>query len=71
MSAHGARQGFTYGATDEYGPKDVEGRMRTSDLHATLPALMGLDYEQLTFCYTGRDCRLTDVAGEVNWASFA
>ena len=27
--------------------------------------LLGLDYEQLTFRYAGRDFRLTDTTGEV------
>ncbi len=61
----GVKRGFTYGATDEYGIKAIEGRMHTNDLHATLLALMGLDHEQLTYRYAGRDFRLTDVAGEV------
>ncbi len=39
--------------------------MHTTDLHATLLALMGLDHEQLTYRYAGRDFRLTDVAGNV------
>jgi len=33
--------------------------------HATLLHLMGLDHERLTYRHTGRDYRLTDVAGEV------
>lgn len=61
----GVKPGFSYGATDEYGIKAVEGRMHTNDLHATLLALMGLDHEQLTYRYAGRDFRLTDVAGVV------
>jgi hypothetical protein len=61
----GVKPGFTYGATDEYGQKAVEGRMHTNDLHATLLALMGLDHERLTYRYAGRDFRLTDVNGEV------
>jgi uncharacterized protein (DUF1501 family) len=61
----GVKRGFSYGATDEYGIKAVEGRMHTNDLHATLLALLGLDHEQLTYRYAGRDFRLTDVAGQV------
>ena len=61
----GVKPGFSYGATDEYGIKAVEGRMHTNDLHATLLALLGLDHEKLTYRYSGRDFRLTDVAGEV------
>jgi hypothetical protein len=61
----GVKAGYTYGATDEYGIRAVEGRMHTTDLHATLLALLGLDHEQLTYRYAGRDFRLTDVKGEV------
>jgi len=61
----GVKPGFTYGATDEYGIKAIEGRMHMNDLHATLLALMGLDHEKLTYRYAGRDFRLTDVAGTV------
>jgi hypothetical protein len=67
----GVKPAFTYGATDEYGIKAVEGRMHTNDLHATLLALMGLDHEKLTYRYAGRDFRLTDVAGNVVKEIFA
>lgn len=67
----GVKPGFTYGATDEYGIKGVEGRMHTTDLHATLLALMGLDHEQLVYTYAGRDFRLTDVRGSVVKEIFA
>jgi hypothetical protein len=67
----GVKPGFTYGATDELGTKAVEGRMHTSDLHATLLALMGIDHERLTYRYAGRDFRLTDVAGVVANEIFA
>jgi uncharacterized protein (DUF1501 family) len=65
LAGAGIKRGFTYGATDEYGQHAVEGRMHTSDLHATLLALLGLEHEQLTYRYAGRDFRLTDVAGNV------
>lgn len=71
LAGAGVKQGFTYGATDEYGLKAVEGRMHTTDLHATLLALMGLDHERLTYRYAGRDFRLTDVAGHVAKEIFA
>jgi hypothetical protein len=47
------------------------GRMHTTDLHATLLALLGLDHENLTFNYGGRDFRLTDVEGNVVREIFA
>ncbi len=65
LAGAGVKAGFSYGATDEVGIHGVEGRMHTTDLHATLLALMGLDHEQLTYRYAGRDFRLTDVAGRV------
>jgi hypothetical protein len=65
LTGAGVKKGFTFGATDEYGIRAVEGRMHTNDLHATLLALMGLDHEKLTYRYAGREFRLTDVAGNV------
>ncbi|SFJ01717.1 DUF1501 domain-containing protein [Planctomicrobium piriforme] len=65
MAGAGVKPGFSYGATDEYGQHAIEGRMHTTDLHATLLALMGLDHELLTYPYAGREFRLTDVAGNV------
>ena len=35
------------------------------DLHATILHLLGLDHEQLTYRFQGRDFRLTDVHGHV------
>lgn len=71
LTGAGVKPGVTYGATDEYGIKAVEGRMHTNDLHATLLALMGLDHEKLTYNYAGRDFRLTDVKGTVAKEIFA
>jgi hypothetical protein len=71
LAGAGVKKGFSYGATDEYGRKAVEGRMHSTDLHATLLALLGLDHEQLTYRYGGRDFRLTDVKGRVVEEIFA
>ena len=65
LAGAGVKKGFSFGGTDEYGLHAVEGRMHTTDLHATILALMGLDHERLTYRYAGRDFRLTDVAGNV------
>ena len=43
----------------------VEDPMHVNDLHATILHLMGLDHERLTYRYSGRDFRLTDVSGPV------
>ena len=71
LAGAGAKQGWSHGATDEYGLHAVEGRMHINDLHATLLALMGLDHERLTYRYAGRDFRLTNVAGKVAKEVFA
>jgi len=35
------------------------------DLHATILHQLGLEHTKLTYRYSGRDFRLTDVAGKV------
>jgi phosphoserine aminotransferase len=42
-----------------------ENPVQVHDLHATILHLMGLDHERLTYRYSGRDFRLTDVHGRV------
>jgi uncharacterized protein (DUF1501 family) len=65
LAGGGVKGGFQHGATDELGYEAVEGRVHLHDLHATILHLMGLDHEQLTYRYAGRDFRLTDVHGRV------
>jgi len=65
LAGGGVRSGFQYGATDELGAEAVEGRVHLHDLHATILHLMGLDHTRLTYRYSGRDFRLTDVHGRV------
>lgn len=65
MAGGGVKGGLTYGATDEFGLTAVENRVHVHDLHATILHLMGLDHERLTYRYSGRDYRLTDVHGQV------
>ena len=59
------KPGFAYGATDEFGHKAVENKTHMHDLHATILHLLGMDHTRLTYRYSGRDFRLTDVHGEV------
>jgi hypothetical protein len=64
--AGGAVKGGTiYGATDEFGFKAIEKPVHVHDIHATILYLMGIDHLKLTYRYSGRDFRLTDVAGNV------
>ncbi|MCH2128248.1 MAG: DUF1501 domain-containing protein [Pirellulaceae bacterium] len=65
MAGGGLRKGMIYGATDEYGYKVVENRVEIHDLHATMLHLLGLDHTRLTYRYSSRDMRLTDVHGKV------
>jgi hypothetical protein len=65
LAGGGIRGGMTYGSTDEYGWHAVENKVHVHDLHATILHLMGLDHEKLTYRYSGRDYRLTDVFGKV------
>jgi Protein of unknown function (DUF1501) len=65
LAGGGVKGGMTYGATDEFGFKAVEKPVHVHDLHATMLHLMGLDHEKLTYRYSGRDFRLTDVHGNV------
>ena len=65
LAGGGAKGGTLYGATDEIGHKAVENRVHVNDLHATILHLLGLDHLKLTYRMSGRDFRLTDVAGRV------
>jgi hypothetical protein len=65
LAGAGVRGGITYGATDDYGANIVADPCHVHDYHATILHLMGIDHEQLTYRYGGRDFRLTDVAGKV------
>jgi uncharacterized protein (DUF1501 family) len=65
LAGGGCRAGSIYGATDEFGYHVVDGRMDIYDLWATVLHLMGLDHEDLTYRYAGRDVRLSDVEGHV------
>ena len=65
LAGGGVKPGFSFGATDEFGSQAIQDKVHMHDLHATLLHLMGLDHEQLTYRYAGRNFRLTDVFGRV------
>jgi uncharacterized protein DUF1501 len=65
MAGGGVKGGITYGATDEFGYYAVEDRMHIHDLHATILHLLGMEHTKLTYFYSGRNFRLTDVHGNV------
>jgi hypothetical protein len=65
LAGGGVRGGYVHGSTDEIGFSAVEGKVHVHDLHATMLHLLGIDHTQLTYRYSGRDFRLTDVHGEI------
>ena len=65
MAGGGIKGGTVVGATDDYGYRVVEKKFMIHDLHATMLYLLGIDHTQLTYRFSGRDIRLTDVYGEV------
>lgn len=65
MAGGGVKPGTIYGATDEFGLSTAANPVSMHDLHATILHQMGLDHKRLTYRYSGRDFRLTDVHGNV------
>ncbi len=65
LAGAGAKGGFTYGATDDFGYAPTQNPVHMHDLHATLLYAMGVDHERLTYRHAGRDFRLTDVHGNI------
>ena len=65
MAGGGIRPGVNYGRTDELGYNVIENEVHVHDLQATILHCLGIDHEQLTYRFKGRDFRLTDVHGKV------
>jgi len=80
MAGGGVNPGVVYGQTDDFGYNIVNkdgqildptpdeftpGAVHIHDLNATILQLMGIDHTKLTYRYSGRDFRLTDVHGHV------
>ena len=65
LAGGGVKGGTIYGATDDFGFKAIEKPVHVHDLHATILHILGIDHTKLTYRYSGRDFRLTDVSGNV------
>ena len=65
MAGGGIKGGSNHGETDEIGYHASVDRTSVHDIHATILHLMGINHKQLTYHFSGRDFRLTDVAGKV------
>jgi uncharacterized protein (DUF1501 family) len=65
LAGGGVKGGTSFGATDELGYEAADNPVHMHDVNATLLHLLGIDHEQLTYRYQGRDFRLTDVDGHL------
>lgn len=80
MAGGGVKPGIVYGDTDDfsYNIIDRDGKpvdpdpnhftppaIHVHDLNATILQLLGIDHTKLTYKFSGRDMRLTDVHGHV------
>ncbi len=65
LAGGGIKGGIRYRETDEYGYFAVKNKVHVHDLHATILHLLGLDHTRLTYRFSGRDMRLTDVHGAI------
>jgi uncharacterized protein (DUF1501 family) len=65
LAGGGIKGGLTHGTTDDLGFHVAENKVHVHDLQATILHCLGLDHEKLTYRYSGRDFRLTDVHGQV------
>ena len=65
MAGGGIKGGISYGQSDDFGAKVAKNEVHVHDFHATILHALGFDHTKLTFRYSGRHFRLTDVAGHV------
>ena len=65
LAGAGIAGGTIHGQTDDFGYHVVEDEVTIYDLWATVLHLLGVDHTNLTYRYSGRDFRLTDVHGQV------
>jgi hypothetical protein len=65
LAGAGVRRGMVYGETDDFSYNIVDRPVHIHDLNATLLNQLGINHEQLTYRFQGRDFRLTDIAGNV------
>lgn len=65
LAGGGMKPGMIYGATDDLGYYAIENKLTVYDMWATVLHQLGVDHEELTYRYGGRDFRLTDVHGRV------
>jgi hypothetical protein len=65
MAGGGIKPGLSYGETDDLAMNVTKDPVHVHDFQATLLHQLGINHEQLTYKYQGRNFRLTDVHGHV------
>ena len=60
LAGGGIKGGMTFGETDEFGHRAAVDVLTPNDIQATVLHLFGLNFDQLTFRYNGREQQLTD-----------
>ena len=65
MAGGGIKGGYVHGETDDYCYNITKDPVHVHDLNATIMHLMGVNHEEFTFNFQGRDYRLTDVHGRI------
>ena len=65
MAGGGVKGGYVHGETDDYCYNITKDPVHVHDLNATIMHLMGVNHEDFTFNFQGRDYRLTDVHGRI------
>jgi hypothetical protein len=71
LAGGAVKGGYVHGITDDFGLGVAADPVHVHDLHATILHLLGLDHKKLTYRWSGRDFRLTDVHGNVVKELFA
>lgn len=61
MAGGGAKPGFTYGQTDEFGYRPAVDPVQIRDFHATMLKLLGVDSDRMTHYFQGLNQKLTGV----------
>lgn len=65
LAGGGIKPGIVHGETDDFSYNITEKPVHVHDLNATILHQLGINHEQLTYRFQGRDFRLTDVHGTV------
>ncbi|WP_044253624.1 DUF1501 domain-containing protein [Rhodopirellula sp. SWK7] len=61
MAGGGAKPGFTYGETDEFGYLPASNPVQVRDFHATMLHLLGIESDRMSYYFQGLNQKLTGV----------